>query len=513
MSAPVAVLWGLITAVISGLLVYVYIIRPLGIAAQSKMDAATDRDRRSLAESEMAVQRAELDARERTLGILEAAETEAAERTGALVRAEERISARDIGLNRRIEAMEAREADLSARITRHEDRTRTLERHEERAAAELARVADLDPDSARAAVMEEARHDYAALAEREGRAVEAAALARAEANARRITLDVIARSAVEYVTEATLAVVELPSEDMKGRIIGREGRNIRAFEQTAGVDLIIDETPESVVISCFDPVRREVARLTLMNLMLDGRIHPGRIEELHEKARQEVDRVVKEAGERAAERADVAGLPPRVLETLGRLRFRTSYAQNVLDHSVEVARLCENLAHELGYDAVISKRAGLLHDIGKALPVEVEGPHALTGMAFLEEQGERPAVLIAVGAHHREIEPSTPEAQIVIIADTISAARPGARRESLEHHMKRLKALEELANSFPGVERSFAVQAGRELRLIVRPDEVDDAGAVRVANEVAGRIEREMEYPGQIKITVVRETRVTRTAK
>ena len=270
----------------------------------------------------------------------------------------------------------------------------------------------------------------------------------AERRAKKIVLDVMQRSIVDYVTEATLAVVELPNEDMKGRIIGREGRNIRAFEQVTGVDLIIDETPEAVVISCFDPVRRETARLALMNLMVDGRIHPGRIEELYEKAQAEVNRMILEAGERAAERANVSGLAPKVIETMGRLRFRTSYAQNVLDHSVEVARLAENLAAEMGLNAEVAKRAGLLHDIGKALGPEWEGPHAITGMEFLRTIGERESVLHAVGAHHNEIEPCTAEAILVIIADSISAARPGARRENLENYLKRLTSLETLGKLF-----------------------------------------------------------------
>jgi ribonuclease Y len=338
-------------------------------------------------------------------------------------------------------------------------------------------------------------------------------MADAERKAKKAVLDVIQRNAVDYVTEATLAVVELPSEDMTGRIIGREGRNIRAFEQVTGVDLIIDETPEAVVISCFDPVRRETARLALMNLMVDGRIHPGRIEELYEKAQIEVARSLIEAGERASERANVPGLHPRVIEMMGRLRFRTSYAQNVLDHSVEVSHLASNLASELGLNAELAKRAGLLHDIGKALGSEWEGPHALTGMEFLRSYGERDAVLHAVGAHHYEIEPNSPEAIVVIIADTISAARPGARRENLDNYLKRLSSLESLANAFPGVDRSYAVQAGREIRLIVKPTEVDDLGAARLANEVARAIERELEYPGQIKVTVIRETRAQQTAK
>jgi ribonuclease Y len=300
---------------------------------------------------------------------------------------------------------------------------------------------------------------------------------------------------------------------MKGRLIGREGRNIRAFEQITGVDLIIDETPEAVVISCFDPIRRETARITLINLMMDGRIHPGRIEELFERATLEVGRVITEAGERAAERANVNGLPARVIEYMGRLRFRTSYAQNVLDHSVEVARLAEALAHELGLNAEVAKRAGFLHDIGKALGPEYEGPHALTGMEFLRTAGERDSVLLAVGAHHYEIEPSTPESVIVILADTLSAARPGARRESLDKYIKRLSSLEAIANDFEGVERSYAVQAGREVRLIVKPEEIDDLQARRLAHDVARRIEAELDFPGQIKVTVIRELRATEVAK
>lgn len=361
--------------------------------------------------------------------------------------------------------------------------------------------------------MERVTQEFTDVAAQKARQIEAEAIADAERKAKQTVLNVIQRSVVDYVTEATLAVVELPSEDMKGRIIGRDGRNIRSFEQITGVDLIIDETPEAVVISCFDPVRRETARLTLMNLMVDGRIHPGRIEELFEKAKEEVGRMIKDAGEKAAERANVTGLPARVVETLGRLRFRTSYAQNVLDHSVEVAKLCANLAAELGLNVEVAKRAGLLHDIGKALGVEWEGPHALTGMEFLRSLGEKDNVLNAVGAHHHEIEPATPESHLVIIADTISAARPGARRENLENYLKRLTALEALANSFPGVERSYAVQAGREIRLIVKPEMLDDLAAARLATDVAAKIESEMEYPGQIKVTVIRETRSIGVAK
>jgi ribonuclease Y len=368
-------------------------------------------------------------------------------------------------------------------------------------------------EEAREILVQRVEEEFREIGAKRARQIENEAVQGAERRAKKVVLDTIQRCVVDYVTEATLAVIELPSEDMKGRIIGREGRNIRAFEQVTGVDLIVDETPEAVVISSFDPVRREVARLTLMNLMVDGRIHPSRIEELHEKAALEVDRTIREAGERAAERANVHGLPPKVIETMGRLRFRTSYAQNVLDHSVEVSRLAVMLASELGLNAEVAKRAGFLHDIGKALGPEWEGPHAITGMEFLRGIGEKEPVLLAVGAHHFEIEPTSPEAMLVIISDSISAARPGARRENLENYLKRLTALEGLANSFPGVERSYAVQAGREIRLIVKPHEIDDLAAVRMASDVAKRIENELEYPGQIKVTVIRETRVQQVAK
>ena len=377
----------------------------------------------------------------------------------------------------------------------------------------MQRISELNKDQARELYLSQIESEFSEIGLRRAKEVEAQAVLEAEKKAKKIVLDVMQRSVVDYVTEATLAVVELPSEDMKGRIIGREGRNIRAFEQVTGVDLIIDETPEAVVISCFDPVRRETARLALMNLMVDGRIHPGRIEELYEKAQVEVNRMILEAGERASERANVPGLSPKVIETMGRLRFRTSYAQNVLDHSVEVARLAESLAAEMGLNTEVAKRAGLLHDIGKALGPEWEGPHAITGMEYLRTTGERESVLHAVGAHHHEIEPVTAEAVLVIIADSISAARPGARRENLENYLKRLTSLETLANSFDGVERSYAVQAGREIRLIVKPQEVDDLGAARLANEVAKKIEKDLEYPGQIKVTVIRETRIQQIAK
>ena len=454
-----------------------------------------------------------LEAKENALKIREQAELEAKEKLAALARTEDRLGSKDESLEHRRVHLEEKETKLAQEAKLLSEKELSITGRLKAIDDEMHRISGLTKEEARDLYLAQIEEEFAEIGLRRAREVEANAIIEAEKKAKKIVLDVIQRSVVDYVTEATLAVVELPSEDMKGRIIGREGRNIRAFEQVTGVDLIIDETPEAVVISCFDPVRRETARLALMNLMVDGRIHPGRIEELYEKAQAEVNRMILEAGERAVERANVPGLSPKVIETMGRLRFRTSYAQNVLDHSVEVARLAENLAAEMGLNTEVAKRAGLLHDIGKALGPEWEGPHALTGMQYLRTAGERESVLHAVGAHHNEIEPTTAEAILVIIADSISAARPGARRENLENYLKRLTSLETLANSFDGVERSYAVQAGREIRLIVKPLEVDDLGAARLANEVAKKIERDLEYPGQIKVTVIRETRTQQVAK
>lgn len=416
-------------------------------------------------------------------------------------------------LQAREEAMKAQEAEIPARQHALEEAERAITQRLQEAQAGLERLANLSPEEAKAEVLADAAKHGKDLAANRVRQIQTEAIEHAERKAKETILNSIQRLAVDYTIEATTAVIQIPSEDIKGRLIGREGRNIRTFEQVTGVDLIIDESPDHVVVSSFDPVRREVARLTVMNLMLDGRIHPGRIEELYEKAKAEVERTVLEAGEDAADRAGVSGISAGTLRTLGRLRFRASYAQNVLDHSVEVAELCKLLAQELGFNVEVAKRAGLLHDIGKALGPEWEGPHAVAGMNYLQENGEVAVITHAVGAHHYEIQPETPEAQIVIVADAISASRPGARRESLDQYTKRLTKLEEIANSFPGVERSYAIQAGREIRLVVKPELVDDAGAMDLADQVARKIETDLEYPGQIKVTVIREIRAQQTAK
>lgn len=503
MTVAIALVLGLALGLALAAVAYVALLR--GSMQQERRALEQDKER-AQAEGEAKAAQALLQAREESLRVRESAEADIRSQRAELDAQQQRLLEREQALLDRERQTAEREASI--RLIEKE-----AEELQDRASQELFRVARLTEEAAREELMlrvEQEAHDAAAKRAAE---IEREAIDASEQRARQVVLNSIQRLAVEYTTESTTAVVPLPSEDIKGRIIGREGRNIRTFEQVTGVDLIIDESPEVVVVSSFDPVRRETARLTLMNLMLDGRIHPGRIEELHEKASQEIERTLREAGEKAAERAGVSGLPQSVVDALGRLRFRASYAQNVLDHSVEVAELCRLLAEELGFNGEVARRAGLLHDIGKGLGPEWEGPHALAGMNFLKEKGEKDSVTLAVGAHHHEIEPSTPEAQIVIVADSISASRPGARRESLDQHLKRLAKLEEIANSFPGVDRSYAVQAGREIRLTVRPEVIDDKGASKLAADVAKRIESDLDFPGQIKVTVIRETRAHHIAK
>jgi ribonucrease Y len=440
-------------------------------------------------------------------------ERENRDKRAEIQRLERRLAQKEEALERRLESTDKKERTLQHKESELAERDRELDTAMQKQRDELQRISGMSAEEARSlflkTIEDESRRDAARLI----RDIEDEAKRDGERRARQIITQAIQRCAVDQTSETTVSVVPLPNDEMKGRIIGREGRNIRAFETMTGVDLVIDDTPDTVVLSGFDPVRREVARIALTNLIVDGRIHPGRIEEMINKAQAEVDQRIIEAGEQAILDTGMTGVAPDVVRLLGKMKYRTSYGQNVLDHSVEVSHLCGLLAAEVGADVHLAKRAGLLHDLGKAVDHEVEGPHAVIGADLLRRYREDPAVILAVEAHHYDVEPTTLEAILVICADSISASRPGARRETLETYVKRLKKLEEIADSFQGVEKTFAVQAGREIRLIVRPEQIDDLAAIKLARETARRIEEEMQYPGQIKVTVIRETRAVDFAK
>ncbi len=448
------------------------------------------------------------EARDETARLRTTMERENSERRIELQRQERRLQQKEETLERKIDALEQRERKLTGR-ERSLDQTREeLEILKQKQSVELERIAHLTEEQAKELLLTRIENQVRTEAAHRIRVIEEQAREEADARAREIITLAIQRCASDQVAEAVVSVVPLPNDEMKGRIIGREGRNIRALEAATGIDLIIDDTPEAVILSGFDPVRREVARLALTRLILDGRIHPARIEDVVAKARQEVDAIVREAGEQAAMEANVHGLQPELLKILGRLHFRTSYGQNVLAHSVEVSILAATIAYELGADVNVCKTAALLHDMGKAIDQEVEGPHAIIGGEIARRFGKSPKIIHAMVAHHAtDAEPQTLEAAIVQAADAISAARPGARRETIDLYIKRLEALESIANSFTGVEKSFAIQAGREVRIIVKPEEIDEYAASRLASDIAHKIEESLDYPGQIKVCVVRETR------
>ncbi|HEY2887720.1 MAG TPA: ribonuclease Y [Candidatus Limnocylindrales bacterium] len=454
-----------------------------------------------------------LEAKEEKIRLQREAEDEARAKRNELSNLERRVLQRDEQLDQRADMLEGRDRKLIDR-ERELDRSREelMKAHQEQVVA-LERVSGLSAEDAKGilleAVREEAEHDAVKLA----KSIERRARDEAQDRAREVVVTAIQRVAADHTAEHTVTVLHLPSDEMKGRIIGREGRNIRALEQATGVDLIIDDTPETVVVSGFDPVRREIARLAITKLIADGRIHPGRIEEVVAKARAEVDLVMRQAGEQAAYDAGVPGLPPEIIKLLGRLKYRTSYGQNVLNHVVETSRLAAVIAAEVGADIQIAKMGGLLHDIGKAVDHEVEGPHAAIGAAIAQRHNLPMKVVNGIAAHHQEVEYACVESPIVQIADAISASRPGARGESMDTYVKRLEDLQAIAESFAGVERSFAVQAGREVRILVRPEEIDDLTASRLARDIGKKIEDQLTYPGQIKVTVIRETRAVEYAK
>lgn len=455
----------------------------------------------------------ELAAKDKALQIRQAADQEVTRRRNDISREEDRLQKRREELDNRTDRLEKREQTLNKRQSVMDKRANEIDKLHSEQLEELQRISQMTPDEARNILLSEVEKDTRADMARIIRQVEAEAQEEGERRAREIITTAIQRIASEHVAEVTTSTVSIPSDEMKGRIIGRNGRNIHAFEQAAGVDVIVDDTPEAVTISCFDPVRREVARRSLAKLVLDGRIHPAHVEKILKQEQKEVDRVINEAGEEAAYDAGVPGLHPEVIKMLGRLKFRTSYGQNQLQHAVECARLAAVIASELGADIELSKAAGLLHDLGKAMDHNMEGTHALLGAEFARRYGVHPIVVNAIASHHHEVEQESVEAVIAEAADAISGARPGARRESLEQYIQRVKTLEDLANSYQGVNQSFALQAGREVRIFVKPEDIDDLASIRLARDIAKNIEDTMHYPGQIKVTVIRETRAVDYAK
>ncbi len=470
--------------------------------ARKIVDQASDQAQTSIREAD-----------EKSKKMLDEADEMTVRRRRELDREDERLQRRREDLDKRFERMEQREQNLNKRQSRLDKQQADLQKLEDDRAAELQRIAQMTVDEAKTELMAlaetEARNDMARII----RQVEAEANEEAESRAREVISLAVQRLASEHVSEIAVSVVPLPSDEMKGRIIGRNGRNIRAFELATGVDVVVDDTPEAVTISSFDPVRREVAKRALAKLVVDGRIHPARIEKLVEDARTEVEQVIRQEGERAAYETGIPGLHPEILKLLGRLKFRTSYGQNQHSHAIETSHIAGMIAAELGADVQLAKTGGLLHDLGKAIDHEVEGTHAMIGAEFAKRYGVNAKVVNCIASHHHEVEQECVEAYIVEAADAISGARPGARRESLETYIRRVKTLEEIANSFDGVEQSYALQAGREVRIIVRPENVDDLAALRLSRDIAKKIEETMQYPGQIKVQVIRETRAVEYAR
>jgi ribonucrease Y len=514
------VLEALLVACVSVLATYIYLDkRANSHVRKAQVDADRIRD-----EAEVERRNAAIATKDEAIRLRSELDRELTQRRKEIERIEGRIEQKELSIDRKMTTLDQRENAVRkleqtaerARETWEQERTRQqqeLENTRGKHLAELERIAGLSQAEAKDQLVAEVEADARQMAARRLHEIEQEIHEEADKRSRKILATTIQRIATDYVAESTVSVVPLPSDDMKGRIIGREGRNIRALEQATGVDLIVDDTPEVITVSAYDPLRRELARRVLSKLLQDGRIHPARIEEVVAKTQTELDQTIREEGEKVAYEANVLGLHPDLIKLLGRLKFRTSYGQNVLHHSLEVSMIAAALAAEIGADANVCKTAGLLHDIGKAVDHEVEGPHALIGADIARRLGRSAKIVHAIAAHHGEEEPATVEAFIVATSDAISGARPGARREMVETYVKRLEALEGVANSFDGVEKSFAIQAGREVRILVSPTQIDDLAASRLARDVVKKIEESLEYPGQIKVTVIRETRAVDYAR
>ena len=509
-------------AVVVALLIAVPITTKVAVANKVKKDAETvgsaeDKARgiidEALKTAETKKRETLLEVKEESLRTKNELEKETKERRNELQKYEKRVLSKEEAVDKKADAVEKREAECTARYAELQKKEKRVDELEQKGVQELERVSGLTSEQAKEELLRSVEDDVKVDVARLYKELENRAKEEAGKKAKEYVVNAIQKCAVDHVAEATISVVQLPSDEMKGRIIGREGRNIRTLETLTGVDLIIDDTPEAVVLSAFDPIRREIARVALEKLIVDGRIHPARIEEMVEKAQKDVEAQIREDGETAAMDVGVHGIHPELLKLLGRMKFRSSYGQNALKHSIEVAQLSGLLAGEVGADVRIAKRAGLLHDIGKSIDHEVEGSHIQIGVDLCKKYKESAIVINAVAAHHGDVEPESLIACIVQAADAISAARPGARRETLETYTNRLKQLEDITNQFKGVEKSFAIQAGREIRVMVVPDHVTDADMVLLARDIAKQIEAELEYPGQIKVNVIRESRAVDYAK